>query len=126
MPYADKEYYINEYKGSELHENNIEKYLKIASLDIDTLTFNRIVECGFKELTEFQQNIIKDVCCQLADFKFSNSDLLENFLNSYSINGVSMNFDKSWNIKIIKGIAIPKSMYELLEQTGLTCRNFRY
>lgn len=126
MPYADITYYIDKYKGSELDADNNEKYLKSASQDIDTLTFNRIVECGFEKLTEFQQNIIKKVCCQFADFKFSNSDLLENFLNSYSINGVSMNFDKSWNIKIIRGVAIPKNVYELLEQTGLTCRSFRY
>ncbi len=126
MPYADSIYYKNQYKGTEISEDNLEKYLKSASRDIDTLTFNRIVESGMENLTEFQQNIIKDVVCKLADFKFSNKDLLESILNSYSINGVAMNFDKSWNIKIIKGVAIPKNLYSLLEQTGLTCRSFRW
>lgn len=126
MPYVDINYYKNEFKGTEIKEEDIEKCLKSASQDIDTLTYNRIVEKGFDNLTEFQQNIIKDVICQLADFKYTNSDLLESILNSYSINGVNMSFEKSWNIKIIKGIAIPKNLYSFLEQTGLTCRSFRW
>lgn len=125
MPYADSIYYKKEYEGSEL-DDNCEQYLKEASRDIDTLTFNRIVEVGVENLTDFQQTIIKDVACKLADFKFSNKDLLESILNSYSINGVGMNFDKSWNVKIIKGVVIPKDLYSLLEQTGLTCRSFRW
>lgn len=125
MPYADSIYYKKEYEGSEL-DDNCEQYLKEASRDIDTLTFNRIVEVGVENLTDFQQSIIKDVACKLADFKFSNKDLLESILNSYSINGVGMNFDKSWNVKIIKGVVIPKDLYSLLEQTGLTCRSFRW
>ncbi len=125
MPYADSIYYKSQYEGTEI-DDDVEKYLKSASRDIDTLTFNRIVEIGIENLTEFQQTTIRDVTCQLADFKFVNKDLLESILNSYSINGVAMNFDKSWNIKIIKGVAIPKSLYSLLEQTGLTCRSFRW
>lgn len=126
MPYADSVYYKHNYKSGVIDENNIEEYLKSASRDIDTLTFNRIVGIGLSNLTDFQQEIIKDVVCKLADFKFSNKDLLESILNSYSINGVGMSFDKSWNIKIIKGVAIPKDLYSHLEQTGLTCRSFRW
>ncbi len=125
MLYADVEYYKNQYNGVEI-KDNIEKHLESASRDIDTLTFNRIIEIKLENLTKFQQDIIKDVVCSLADFKFSNKDLLESIFNSYSINGVSMSFEKSWNVKIIKGVAIPKNLYSLLEQTGLTCRSFRW
>ncbi len=126
MPYVDSEYYKSLNKNTILKDEDIENYLKSASRDIDTLTFNRIVAIGFENLTKFQQDIIKEVVCKLADFKFSNKTLLNSILSSYSINGVNMNFDKSWNIKIIKGVAIPNDLYSHLEQTGLTCRSFRF
>ena len=126
MPYANKEYYRNQYYGTELDDGIVEKYLKLASNDIDALTFNRIRDVEFDNLTDFQQNTIKDVICRLAEFKFLNKELLDNFLSSYSINGVTMNFEKSWNVKIIGEVVITKNLYSLLEQTGLTCRNFRW
>lgn len=124
--YETKEHYLETNKDGVIDNDNIEKYLKLASRDVDTLTYNRIVAIGFENLTELQQNIIKEVVCDLAKFKFSNKDLLESILSSYSINGVGMNFDNSWNIKMIRGVAIPKDLYGHLEQTGLTCRSFRW
>lgn len=104
----------------------LNKNLKEASGHIDTLTYNRIVGKGFEKLTKFQQDIIKEVVCKLADFEYENADLLKSPLNSYSINGVSASFNASWNVQIQNGIAIPKDNYCLLQQTGLTCRNVRY
>lgn len=124
--YADITYYKKEYKGKILPENEIEKSLKEASMHIDTLTYNRIVGKGFENLTKFQQDIIKEVVCKLADFEYENADLLKSPLNSYSINGVSASFSASWNIEIQNGVAIPKDYYSLLSQTGLTCRNLRW
>ena len=37
---------------------------------IDTLTYNRIVGRDFENLTKFQQDIIKEVVCKLADFEY--------------------------------------------------------
>lgn len=124
--YADITYYQNTYKGTIIPKDEIEKKLKEASMHIDTLTYNRIVGNGFENLTKFQQDIIKEVVCKLADFEYENADLLKSPLNSYSINGVSASFSASWNIEIQNGVAIPKDYYSLLSQTGLTCRNLRW
>lgn len=123
--YVDITYYQNTYKGTVIPEDKIEEKLKEASMHIDTLTYNRIVGRGFKNLTKFQQDIIKEVVCKLADFEYENEDLIKSVLSSYAINGVSMNFGTSWNIQVQNGVAIPKDYYCLLSQTGLTCRNMR-
>lgn len=118
---------VEEYKKnySDIPDENIEKSLKKASRHIDTLTFNRIQGIGFDNLTEFQKEIIKEVCCELANFEYENEDVITSVLNSYSINGVSMSFGDSWNIKVLKGVAIPTELYETLSQTGLCTLSFR-
>ena len=57
--YVTVEYYKDTYKGN-LDEADAEKALKQASRHIDTLTYNRIVDKGFENLTDFQQGIIKE------------------------------------------------------------------
>lgn len=119
MIYADEAFYKNEYLGTHTSEQ-LNRILKTASQHIDTLTFNRIVGVGFENLTPFQQSVIREVCCQMADFQIENKDLIETALSSYSINGVSMNFGDSWNVVTMNGIAMKRSTYELLNQSGLT------
>ncbi|MBP3543285.1 MAG: hypothetical protein J6J86_03555, partial [Lachnospiraceae bacterium] len=63
-PYVDSDYYVNEYKGSIIPAEELEKALRQASRHIDSLTYNRIVGQGFSNLTQFQQEVIKEVCCQ--------------------------------------------------------------
>lgn len=118
---------VEEYKKnySDIPDENIEKSLKKASRHIDTLTFNRIQGIGFDNLTEFQKEIIKEVCCELANFEYENEDVITSVLSSYSINGVSMAFGDSWNVKVFKGVAIPTELYETLSQTGLCTLAFR-
>ena len=119
-PYADERYYSRE-AGGEIIEDDVDKYLRTASRHIDSLTYNRIVGRGFSNLTQFQQDIIREVCCELAEFEYENEDLIQNVLQSYSINGVSMSFGNSWNVKVISGVAIRSDIYEKLVQTGLCC-----
>lgn len=122
--YADAEYYLNTYKGNTIPTDSIEKALKNASRHIDTLTYNRIVGKGFFNLTQFQQDIVKEVCCQMADFETENEEVLNSILQSYSVNGVAMSFGgNSWNVKVQNGVAIKADLYELLQQTGLCCRS---
>ena len=118
--YADYEYYKNEYKG-ELDEDTANKALKQASRHIDTLTFNRARNA---ELSEFQEGVLKETCCMIADFEMLNKDLINNLLSSYSLNGASMAFNgQSANATIVSGIVVQKDTYAYLCQTGLCCRS---
>lgn len=120
--YATPEYYKNEYPGELIPEGQLEKALIQASRHVDSLTFNRIVGRGFDNLTEYQQEIIREVVCQQADFETENADMISSVLSSYSINGVSMQFGSAWNVYTDKGVAMRRDTYSLLCQTGLCCR----
>lgn len=121
MCYADKEYYLDTHKGN-IAEEDIADALKRASRHIDTLTFNRIVGRGFSNLTDYQQGVVREVCCSLADFEVENEELINSVLKSYSINGVSMEFG-NWSVFVQNGVAIRNELYEQLKQTGLCCRS---
>lgn len=125
QPYVDSDDYYNVYDG-QIDEENINKYLKKASRDIDVLTYNRIVAKGFDNLTEFQKEIVKEVCCEHASFLCENETMIKTYLSNYAINGVNMSFGNSWNLMIESGVAMDKSLYERLCQTGLCCRSFYY
>lgn len=120
-PYVSKEEYAT-FGNAIIPDDELEKSLKQASRHIDSLTYNRIVGRGIDYLTEFQQDLIKEVCVELAEFEYENSDMIQSVLSNYSINGVSMTFGESWNVKAISGVAIRADTYDKLSQTGLCCR----
>lgn len=120
--YASENYYEGRYEGTLIPEDDQKKALIQASRHIDALTFNRIVGRGFSNLTEYQQEIIKEVVCQQAEFETENADMIASVLSSYSINGVSMQFGSAWNVFTDKGVAMRRDTYALLCQTGLCCR----
>jgi len=119
IPYADAGYYSSEYEGKIVSDDQLNKALKQASRHIDALTYNRIVGRGFSSLTDFQQEVVRECCCELADFEYENADYIESVLKQYGINGVNMSFEASWNLKIQSGVAIKGSTYQKLSQTGL-------
>lgn len=121
-PYVTPEYYQDEYGGSVVATDELVKALRQASRHIDSLTYNRIVDIGFSNLTTFQQDLIRDVVCQQADFETENADEINTILQSYSINGVSAQFGSSWNVFTDKGVAMKRDVYAMLCQTGLCCR----
>lgn len=109
-----------EYHGS-IPSDQLESRIRRACRDIDSLTFNRIVKTGFENLTEFQQELIKEAVQLHADFCYDNTDLLDSPLAAYAINGVSMSFDKS-KIVTVGGVTTSSEVYGLLMQTGLCYR----
>ncbi len=122
-PYVTQEYYLGAYCGDKVPDDKLASFLADASANIDTLTFNRIRDLGgIENLTPFQQDVIQNVCCKQADFLYDNADMINMVLSGYSINGVSMSFGSSWNVVTENGVAISRSNYEHLQQTGLCCR----
>lgn len=115
--YASETAYKAEYDT--IPDDELKKRLKKASRHIDSLSFNRIVGRGFDNLTPFQQGIVIECVCELADFEYENEDMINSVLQSYAINGVSMQFGSTWNVKVQNGVAIQRDTYEKLCQTGL-------
>lgn len=122
QPYATTDYYFDAYKGKVIQAGDIDIALRNASRHIDSLTYNRIVRQGFSNLTEFQQDVIREVVCQQAEFENENADEISTILSSYSLNGASVQFGSSWNVFTDKGVAMKRDVYALLSQTGLCCR----
>lgn len=121
-PYVSNDCYLNTFGGILIPGEELTKALRKASRHIDTLTYNRIVGRGFSNLTPFQQEVIREVVCQQAEFEYENADEIESILSSYSINGTSASFGSSWNVFAEYGIAMRKDVYAMLCQTGLCCR----
>ncbi len=102
-------------------DKEIEKMLKKSERYIDILTYNRIKSIGFEKCSEFEQEIIKEVQSELIDFIYLNKDMINSYLNSYSINGVSIDLTSiNPNIITINGIALLKSSYDKLNLTRFT------
>lgn len=117
--YADAAYYTDVFGGTTIPADDLEKYLRTASRHIDSLTYNRMIGRGINDLKEFQQDLIREVCCEMAEFEYDNADLIQSVLQNYSINGVSMSFGSSWNVRIMSGVAVRADIYDKLSQTGL-------
>lgn len=118
MTYVTYDEY-KEMKGSILNEETADKYLDLASYDIDNLTFNRIKKIGFENLTDFQKLTIKTAVILQADFRFENEDWLNSALSQYSINGVSVNYGDSKSVGVVNNTFVPNTTLAILKQTGL-------
>ena len=114
--YAKQSDYLRYYTVA---PNNFEQLAYKASRNIDILTYNRIYATGFENLTEFQRETIIECCCEMIQFYDDNVDMLDSVLNSYSINGVSMQFNTNLNVCIKNGCVLRKNTYEKLMSTGL-------
>ena len=121
--YADYEYYSAEYYG-QMPQEEAMSALKQACRHIDALTYNRIKGRGLDNLTEFQQGVIKEVACMMADFEHENASMINSLVNSYSINGASISITGDCaNCQMVNGIVVQRDVYAYLAQTGLTCRS---
>lgn len=120
MEYATEIDYLKIYDSL---PNEFHTLVRKASRIIDVLTYNRVLAQGFNNLTALQQRTITECCCEIIQFYYENSDTLDSAFNSYSINGVSMQFNtNSSAIYQRDGIIIRADTYSRLLSTGLCYR----
>ncbi len=114
--------YIHLTRLSELPEHDRMVWLlEDAAADVDAMTFHRIGTRGFDALSPFQQSQVKAAVARQADFRQQYADLLDNPLASYSINGVSMSWDKG-AIRTMNGVRTCPAVVSYLMPTGLLYR----
>lgn len=116
--YAEIIDYYQMYPDDDTAESELLSALEAAQGDVDGMTYNRICAIGFDRLTAFQRKMIKHAVCEQARFRCMYADLLESPLQSYSINGVSMQFGGTGLVEY-GGVKTTAHAAGLLRQTGL-------
>lgn len=118
--YATKEDY-SKYGSKVLEDEEIEKYLELASIDINRATLTRIERRGFNNLTTQQKDLIIKATCLQAEYIKEEGLYDDNSISSYSIGG-----DLTVNEKELQDMAdklnISKLAFFYLKRTGLTNR----
>ena len=116
--YATKEDY-SKYGTNSLEKDEIEKYLELASIDINRATLTRIEKRGFDNLTSQQKDLIVKATCLQADY--IKEEGLYDDVSSYSIGGdLTVNTKESTEIN--DKLKISKLAFFYLKRTGLTSR----
>ena len=116
--YATKEDY-SKYGTSLLENNEIEKYLELASIDINRATLTRIEKKGFDNLTSQQKDLIVKATCLQADY--IKEEGLYDDVSSYSIGG-DLTVNTKEGTEINDKLKISKLAFFYLKRTGLTTR----
>lgn len=118
--YATKEDY-SKYGTKVLENAEIEKYLELASLDINRATLTRIEKRGFDNLTSQQKDLIIKATCLQAEY-IKEEGLYDNdSISSYSIGG-DLTINEKDSQDIADKLKISKLAFFFLKRTGLTNR----
>lgn len=118
--YADVGYYLAQYHGEAMSDNNtIGKLLSLAEIKVDEVTFNRIGAIGFANLTEFQQEKIRQAVCRQADY-ISENGYDDAGIQSFSILDISITAKQG--TKAYERAGMCPVAFALLRQTGLMNR----
>lgn len=118
--YATKEDY-SKYGTKVLEDTEIEKYLELASIDINRATLTRIERRGFNNLTSQQKDLIIKATCYQAEYIKEEGIYDDSSISSYSIGGdLTVNEKDSQDIN--DKLKISKLAFFYLKRTGLTSR----
>ena len=118
--YATKEDY-SKYGTKVLEDTEIEKYLELASIDINRATLTRIQKRGFEKLTSQQKDLIIKATCYQAEYIKEEGIYDDSSISSYSIGGdLTVNEKDSQDIN--DKLKISKLAFFYLKRTGLTSR----
>ncbi len=118
--YATTEDY-SKYGSKVLESKEIEKYLELASIDINRATLTRIERRGFNNLTAQQKNLIIKAICLQAEYIKEEGLYDDNSISSYSIGG-DLTVNEKESQDIADKLNISKLAFFYLKRTGLTNR----
>ena len=118
--YATKEDYLK-YGSKVLNDEEIEKYLELASIDINRTTLTRIERRGFNNLTAQQKDLIVKATCLQAEYIKEEGIYDDNSISSYSIGG-DLTINERESQDIADKLNISKLTFFYLKRTGLTNR----
>lgn len=118
--YATKEDY-SKYGSKVLEDEEIEKYLELASIDINRATLTRIERRGFNNLTTQQKDLIIKATCIQAEYIKEEGIYDDNSISSYSI-GEDLTVNEKESQDIADKLNISKLAFFYLKRTGLTNR----
>lgn len=109
--------------GNNIFENgeNIEKYLELASIDINKATLTRIERRGFDNLTTQQKDLIIKATCLQAEYIKDEGIYDDNSISSYSIGG-DLTVNEKESQDMADKLNISKLAFFYLKRTGLTNR----
>lgn len=118
--YATKEDY-SKHGSKMLEDEEIEKYLELASIDINRATLTRIEKRGFDNLTSQQKDLIIKATCIQAEYVKEEGIYDDNSISSYSIGG-DLTVNEKESQDIADKLNISKLAFFYLKRTGLTNR----
>lgn len=118
--YATKEDY-SKYGSKVLENEEIEKYLELASIDINKATLTRIERRGFNNLTTQQKDLIIKATCLQAEYVKEEGIYDDNSISSYSIGG-DLTVNEKESQEMADKLNISKLAFFYLKRTGLTNR----
>ncbi len=109
--------------GNNIFENgeNIEKYLELASIDINKATLTRIERRGFDNLTNQQKDLIIKATCIQAEYIKEEGTYDDESISSYSIGG-DLTINETESQDMADKLKISKVAFSYLKRTGLTSR----
>ena len=118
--YATKGDYSKD--GSKVLENEeIEKYLEFASIDVNRATLTRVERRGFNNLTTQQKDLIIKATCLQAEYIKEEGLYDDNSISSYSIGG-DLTVNEKESQDMADKLNISKLAFFYLKRTGLTNR----
>jgi hypothetical protein len=118
--YATKEDY-SKYGSKVLEDEEIGKYLELASIDINRATLTRIERRGFNNLTTQQKDLIIKATCLQAEYIKDEGIYDDNSISSYSIGG-DLTVNEKESQDMADKLNISKLAFFYLKRTGLTNR----
>ena len=118
--YATKEDY-SKYGSKVLEDEEIEKILELASIDVNRATLTRIERRGFDNLTTQQKDLIIKATCLQAEYIKEEGLYDDNSISSYSIGG-DLTVNEKESQDMADKLNISKLAFFYLKRTGLTNR----